>query len=167
MRIETKRLLIRSIENADIAPLINIWTDSEVTRHLGGPRDREFLLEAFAKDVQEGQTEPFDLYPIVEMASGKVVGHCGLLEKDVEGDSEIELIYIFDSSAWGKGYATEAALALRDYAFGVLELSQLIALIDPQNIPSARVAEKVGLSFERETVRAGGKIMHVYSIHVS
>jgi len=67
-------------------------------------------------------------------------------------------------SAWGKGFATEAAAALCQAAFGLLGLPRLIALIDPQNVASARVAEKIGLRLEKTTERPGGKIMQVYSL---
>jgi len=96
---------------------------------------------------------------------GRVIGHCGLLEKDVNDQAEIELIYVFASDSWGKGYATEAASALRDHAFHRLGLRLIIALINPGNPASARVAEKIGMQLEKETRRPSGKIMSVYSIH--
>lgn len=165
MQIETERLLIRSLEVADASPLAVIWSDPAVTRHMGGPRDFAAIREGLAEDARSEAQAAIDLWPVVEKASGQVIGHCGLLEKDVDDQVEIELIYVFASDSWGKGYATEAASALRDYAFHRLGLRRIIALIAPGNPASARVAEKIGMQLEKETRRPSGKIMSVYAIH--
>jgi len=65
-----------------------------------------------------------------------------LTQKVVGGRHEIELVDVLASDSWGKGYATEAASALREYAFQELDLQRLIALIDPEKHSSVRVAEK-------------------------
>lgn len=163
MHLKTERLLIRNIQSSDIPGLVEIWTDAEVTRFMGGPRDKDFLNQTFSEDVEAGQPETYDLWPVVELASNHVIGHCGLLEKEVDGQPEIELTYVLHKSAWGKGYATEAAIALRDYAFGPCQLERLIALIDRANRGSERVAQKVGMSLEKEVLR-GDKLMRVYAL---
>jgi len=71
-------------------------------------------------------------------------------------------IYVFAKDKWGQGYATEAGRAICDYAFDRLRFKRLIALIDPDNVASARVAEKAGMTFWKETVRPSGKRMCVY-----
>jgi RimJ/RimL family protein N-acetyltransferase len=164
MHVKTKRLLIRSIQPADARALAEIWSDPAVTRYMGGPRDYETLLKDFKDEARAGQPDPFDLWPVIEIATDKVIGHCGLLEKEVDGQPEIELIYVFSAPAWGKRYATEAALALRDYAFGMPGVNRIIALIDPDNQPSSQVARKVGMQFEKETVRGNDKLMQVYAM---
>ena len=163
MHLKTERLLIRKIQLSDIPALVEIWTDPEVTRFMGGPRDKHFLIQSFTGDVEVGQPEPYDLWPVIEIASNQVIGHCGLLEKEVDGQPEIELIYVLHKSAWGKGYATEAAIALRDYAFGTRRLERLISLIEPANYGSERVAQKVGMHLEKEVLR-GDKLMRVYAL---
>jgi RimJ/RimL family protein N-acetyltransferase len=74
---------------------------------------------------------------------------------EVAGQSIAELGYDFRSDYWNQGYATEAALAVRDYAFDVLQLPQLISLIRVGNLASKRVAEKVGMTPEDEFARYG------------
>jgi ribosomal-protein-alanine N-acetyltransferase len=165
MQIETERLRIRSLKIADAAPLAAVWSDPEVTRHMGGPRDFVAIRQGLKEDAQAGDQAVIDLWTVVEKASGQVIGHCGFLEKDVDDQAEIELIYVFASDVWGKGYATEAALALRDHAFHRLGLRRFIALIEPGNPASARVAEKIGMQLEKETRRSSGKMMSVYAIH--
>ena len=73
----------------------------------------------------------------------------------VAGESAAELGYDFRSDAWGQGFATEAACAVRDYAFKVVRLPQLISLIRAGNLASKRVAEKVGMSQQVEIEHYG------------
>ena len=163
-RLETPRLLLRPLQASDVAVLVAIWADPDVTRYMGGPRDGEKVRQTLEGELRTHSTDPFGFCPIVEKASGRVIGDCGLTKKDVDGRDEIEVVYVFAADSWGKGYATEAASALRDYALGSLKVPRLIALIDPENGASARVAEKVGMQFEKEVVRPGGTLRHVYAM---
>jgi len=162
--IDTPRLLIRPLKAADAKPLAALWSDPAVTRYMGGPRDAVTVHRQVQEDARAGTIRRLDLWPVVERATGQVIGNCGLTEKEVDGKQEIELVYVFATSAWGKGFATEAAAAIRDHAFRHLAVPGLIALIDPENAASARVAEKVGMHLEGETRRPGGKIMHIYAM---
>jgi len=163
MHLKTGRLLIRKIQVSDIPTLVEIWTDPDVTQFMGGPRDKDFLVQSFTEDVEAGQPDLYDLWPVIEAASDEVIGHCGLLDKEVDGQLEVELTYVLYKSAWGKGYATESAIALRDYAFGTCQLERLVSLIDPANHGSERVAQKVGMVLKKE-VQRGDKLMQVYAI---
>jgi ribosomal-protein-alanine N-acetyltransferase len=129
---------------------------------MGGPRDREKLQTIFEKDVKDPFVEEFDLWPVVEKQTQEVIGHCGLLDKEIEGKEEIEVNYIFKSTAWGKGYASEIGRALIEYAFEEKKLKRLIALIEPDNEPSEHVAIKIGMRFEKEVIRSGGAKRKVY-----
>jgi [ribosomal protein S5]-alanine N-acetyltransferase len=168
MEFQTERLILRRAQAADAIPLAEIWADREVTRFMGGPRDFEKVRLLIEDEVRAGAVgHPTGRWAVVEKASGHVVGDCGLIEKDVDGRQEIELVYVFASHCWGRGYATEAASALRDYALHQLGLRRIIALIDPKNHASVRVAEKVGIAFERETRRPSGRVMRVHSLHAA
>ena len=163
MEVQTERLLIRSLAAEDAAALAAIWSNADVTRFMGGPRDYEQTYRDLLSEAAEGTADPGDsLYPVIERAGGRIVGDCGFLKKDVEGEAETELIYVFAKAAWGKGYASEAARALCTFAAERLQLPRLIALIDPENRASARVAENVGMRFWKETIRPTGKRMQVY-----
>ena len=164
MRLETERLLLRPFEARDIDALASLWTDPEVTQFMGGPRDPEELRAAFEEDAADPSSGRYDLWPVEEVATSEVVGHCGLLDKEVEGQEEIELIYVFAKRVWGRGYATEIGLALRDHAFEKLGLPRLISLIEPGNVASERVAQKVGMKMEEEVVRPGGAVRRIYLI---
>jgi len=73
----------------------------------------------------------------------------------VDDEEPLEIAYRLDASCWGKGLATEAAHAVRDHAFDDLQLSHLISLIHPDNVASRRVAEKNGMTLEKETIFRG------------
>ncbi len=162
--IETERLLLRRQQASDIAFLIDLWADPQVTRYMGGPRDRDWLQSVFEETAHNPYAEPYDLWPVVEKETGQVVGHCGLLEKDVDGRTEIELNYILSPSAWGKGYATEIGQAIKRLAFEKMGMKRLIALIAPGNEPSERVAVRLGMRLEKEVVQPGGTLRKVYVI---
>ena len=160
--IETSRLIVRPLEMTDVPALVAMWADGDVTRYMGGPRDRDDVERSLEAKAVLSQPEDLDLWPIIKKASGELVGQCGLLRKTVDGESEIELVYVVAKEAWGQGYATEAAVAICSYALGQLGCARLIALIDPDNTASERVAVKIGLAHEKDTIRPNGRPLRVY-----
>jgi RimJ/RimL family protein N-acetyltransferase len=162
--LETGRLILRYQQASDVPSLIDLWADPDVTRYMGGPRDRAWLQSEFQETAHDPCAERYDLWPVVEKETGRVVGHCGLLDKEVEGRTEIELIYVLASSAWGKGYATEMGRALKRHAFEERGIERLIALIEPENAASERVAAKIGMRLEKEVVRPGGAVRKLYAV---
>ena len=163
MKIETDRLIIRSIQNTDAKPLASLWTDPDVTRYMGGPRNYDELLKSFREDAQVNPPSVFDLWPVIEKRTGRLIGNCGIIEKNVDGKNEHEIIYVLPKSVWGKGFATESADSLKNYAFNQLGLERIIALIDNDNLQSEKIANKIGLKYEKDTVRPSGKKMRVFS----
>lgn len=164
MKIETQRLVIRDLEKEDAGQLAAIWADPAVTAHLGGPRDYETVRKSLEEDAAAPQPPEMDLWPVVDKTGGQVIGHCGLLEKEVDGRGEVEVVYVFDQAVWGRGFASEAAAGVVAYAQGTLGLKRLIALIEPENEASERVALKLGMHLEKEVVRSGGAIRRVYAL---
>lgn len=165
--IETRRLLLRKIEIDDMPVLVQLWCDPIVTEYEGGPRESSKVEKSLREDVRSGQSEIFDMWALVEKSSNRLIGHCGLTEKEVEGRQEIELTYTLAQSAWGKGYATEIASGLRDYAVSTLKVKRLIALVHPENRASARVAQKIGMRLERQIVPPGDHVRQVYAMQAS
>jgi ribosomal-protein-alanine N-acetyltransferase len=162
MRIETDRLLLRDLRKDDLDALAALWTDPDVTRYMGGPRDPARIRDMLAEDLPVDPPDPFSLWPVIEKATGQIVGHCGLLEKEIDGRDEVDLTYVFARPAWGRGYATEIATALRDYAFAQLGLAQLVAVIDHENTGSQKVAAKVGMRYEKDSLRSDGVMRRIY-----
>ena len=166
MRIETDRLIIKSNQEVDLKPLAALWADPDVTRYMGGPRNYEEILKDLRDDAQLDPQPAFDLWPVIEKETGQIIGTGGILEKDIEGTNQYEIIYVLAKSAWGKGFATELASSLKDYAFDQLGLKRITALIDPDNLKSEIVATKIGLEYEKDTVRPNGKNMRLFALNI-
>ncbi len=162
--LETERLILRRQQASDVTILANLWADPEATHYLGGPRERGWLQSEFKETAKNHFFETYDLWPVIEKQAGQLIGHCGLLEKDIEGKPEIELNYIFFPLMWGRGYATEIGQAIRRMAFTKMGLKRLVALITPGNQASEHVAIKVGMRFEKEVIRPGGATRKLYIV---
>ncbi|CAN5230865.1 GNAT family N-acetyltransferase [soil metagenome] len=99
---------------------------------------------------------------IIETRSGDFIGDCGVTWQSVNGRPELEVGYHVRTGMQGRGYATDAAAACRDFARDVLQHSHLVAIIHPANDASRRVAEKIGLHFEEHDHAGTDDIRSVY-----
>lgn len=162
--LETDRLLLRYQRYDDIETLVGIWSNPETTKYIGGPRKTDFLVDEFTKTADNPSAEKYDLWVVIEKESGRVIGHCGFIDKEVEGKTEIDITYIFSPEAWGYGYGVEIASALREYAFNSLGTKRLIALIHPENKASAKVARKIGMRYEKQLSRPNNEVRDMYVI---
>ena len=162
INIESDRLLLRNIQESDKEFIIDLWTNPDVTKYMGGPRKRDQMLDDVSENLENPFCEEYDLWPLIEKASNQLVGHCGLLLKEVEGRKEIEVIYVIDKPYWGKGYATEISKTLIEYAFSIKNIERVIALIKPENKGSEAVAIKNGMHLEKEVIRQNDIRMYLY-----
>ena len=153
----TERLALRHFHILDAGPMYRVFGDPQVMRFGDGVQTKEWV-DAWLRTCFERyyQTWGFGPYAVVERQRQAVIGYCGLFFfPDINGQPEVEIGYRLERSAWGRGYATEAARAVRDFAFGDLGMQRLIAIIDPSNIASIRVAEKIGMHHEAEVMLEG------------
>ena len=153
----TERLSLRHFHILDVEPMYRVFSDPEVMRFGDGVQTMEWV-DAWLRTCLERyyQTWGFGPYAILEKHSQDLIGYCGLFYfPDINGQPEVEIGYRLARSTWGRGYATEAARAVRDYAFHTLGLKRLIAMIDPSNAASIRVAEKIGMRYERDVMLEG------------
>ena len=153
VNIESSRLLLRNILPEDKNFLIDLWTNPVVTKYMGGPRERNKLEFDIEESINNPFQDEYDLWIVLEKLTQNPVGHCGLLKKEVEELEEIEVIYVIDQEFWSKGYTTEIAHALIDYAFREKRINSVIALIKPQNKASEKVAINAGMKLEKEVIR--------------
>ncbi|MCL2827791.1 MAG: GNAT family N-acetyltransferase [Oscillospiraceae bacterium] len=142
--IKTINLEIRRFRETDIEPYIQIMTNPAVTKYLADGRGNtaEGVKEMLARFEAVWDEQGFGVFAVVETANGNIIGHCGFLPmKD-----SVELLYAFDASVWGKGYATEAGKAVLDYAKKQFDWAELHAITWPQNEASSAVLKKLGFS---------------------
>jgi [ribosomal protein S5]-alanine N-acetyltransferase len=83
--------------------------------------------------------------------TNELICDCGLVKQKVDGRTEVEIGYHINKKYWSKGFASEAAKGCKEYGFFQLGLNKEISIIDPRNIPSIRVAEKIGFTKEKES----------------
>ena len=160
--LTTERLLLRMLEEPDFEQYAAIHTDAEVTRfttrtHL----DRMESWRHLAMITGHWHLRGFGMWGVFERDGGALVGRVGFYQPD--GWPDFELGWTMGRAFWGKGYAPEAARACVDYAFDVMDRDHLISLIDPANVASIRVAEKIGETLQRD-VQIGAHRLLVYGI---
>lgn len=152
--IETERLILRPMQADDFDAMLEIFTDPNVMASFDCDSFTHAHMEHWLKRNLDHQTElGYGLFSVIRKSDGKLIGDCGLEQMEVDGIQVAELGYDFRSDVWNQGFATEAASAVRNFAFQVLGLSQLISLIRVGNTASQHVAEKVDMknaaAFER------------------
>lgn len=146
--IETERLVIRESVRDDAEPLLAIHLDPEVNRWLGGaPQTLADELKRVDARRNLQREHGFSLWTVDEKETGEVVGAAGLFPVELKGP-DVEVAYHFKRDRWGRGYATEAASACIAYGFEVAGLDRIVGLVVPENLASARVLQKCGLTLE-------------------
>ena len=164
--LETDRLVLRQLTLADADSLLGIFSDPETMRYYPGTKDREETFAWIQWNLKSYAERGFGLWVVLLKDSREFVGQCGLIwQPDVDSRNETEIGYLFLRKYWNRGLATEAALECRDYGFKTLKLERLVSLIDPENRPSRRVAEKVGMRMEKEIrIERWNKRLCVYAV---
>jgi RimJ/RimL family protein N-acetyltransferase len=156
--LETAHLVLRPMLASDLDALHLIFTDPKVMASFGGELlSREQMQAWLGRNLGHQLEFGYGLFSVIFKETGDLIGDCGLEQMEVDGMRAAELGYDFRSEYWNRGLATEAAAAVRDYAFEVLELPQLISLIRAGNLASQRVAEKVGMQLAGEFSRYGNQ----------
>lgn len=165
MRLETERLLLRIPEERDVDAYLEVYSDPEVMRFLGGKTaSREDVVAILERMRRHWERHGIGLFSVVRKEDERLLGRIGFLlwdpvrwvnamRAELDGDLELEIGWTLGSEHWGRGYATEAAVACRDLALGELGRKRIVSLIDRGNAASIRVAEKIGETFEREIER--------------
>jgi RimJ/RimL family protein N-acetyltransferase len=150
--LQTARLILRPFVESDLDALSALMTNQDFMRFSLGVFSREetagFLEKVRARD-RAGLPSQF---AVVLRENGRLVGYCGFFLQVVDEEEDLEIGYRIDPAFWNRGIATEAARAVRDHAFTKLNLRRVISLIHPDNAASRRVAEKNGMTPEKETV---------------
>ena len=154
--IQTERLLIRKPQAEDAPGLLEAFGDPEAMRYIGdgSTTDLAGAEQAVERWLERWQSWGIGMFVVERHEDRRVLGRAGFLRWDPQtwevGGSETEIGWGLAREHWQHGYATEAALALRDWALGERGLSRLISLIQHGNVPSVRVAEKLGEQYERD-----------------
>lgn len=144
--LETLRLRLGEFTGLDADPLCRVLCDATAMRFYPVPFDRAKVEDWIARNRQRYANDGYGLWAMRLKSTCELIGDCGLIKQAVDGTTEVEIGYHLRRDQWGNGYATEAALACRDYAFQRLPVAHVISLIRPENLPSCRVAERAGMA---------------------
>jgi len=145
--LTTPRLILRLWQPEDIEPYYQINQDPEVVYYLLGPQSRTQVEQFVAHATAEFAVDKFCKFAVEEKATGLLIGFVGISRPTFTAPftPAIDIGWRLGSTFWGKGYATEAALAVVNYAFTVLKIDEIVSFAVASNVRSLRVMEKIGM----------------------
>jgi [ribosomal protein S5]-alanine N-acetyltransferase len=149
-RLETERLRLRPCMAEDADALAPMFADAEHMRFYPSTYSRKETELWVQRNLDRYRDEGFGLWVVEDRETGEIVGTVGPAVQIVDGVREVEIGWHVRPGWKGRGIAPEAAAAARDWAFATLDVDHLISLIRPENEPSARVGEKIGMRVDRE-----------------
>jgi len=161
--LETERLRLRPYRLDDLDDLHAMFSDAGHMTWYPAPFDRETSRAWLERQIESYRTRGFALWIVEDRGTGGFLGTAGPSQVIVEEVSEVEIGWHTRPGRKGEGIAPEAGAAARDWVFANLEVDHLIALVRPENRPSGRVAEKLGMHVDREVDHKGLR-HHVYRI---
>ena len=162
--LETSRIRLREMTLDDLDDLHFILSDPIAMQYYPKPFDRKMTTGWIEWNLRNYREHGFGLWAVIHKAGDRFIGDCGLTIQHVDGVDELEIGYHIIRSHWKQGFATEGAIACRDYVFDNLKRQRVISWMHPENIASRRVAEKVGMRLEKETINSSGRASVVYSM---
>jgi [ribosomal protein S5]-alanine N-acetyltransferase len=148
--LETERLILRKVTPEDLNSLYEILSDPIAMKWYPQIYTREETANWISRIQLNYEQYGYCFYAVVPKESGRFAGMCGLLRQIVDEREEMEVGYMFQRKNWHQGFAAEAAIACRDYGFEHFGRTRIISMINPGNFPSQRVAQKNGMTLERE-----------------
>lgn len=158
--VTTERLFFRHSSMYDLSWWMEYINSAEAIRFMpftvGDEADCRMMIQ---RSMDRYTSDGSGLNAIVERSTDKPFGMIGLLTQLVDGVDELEVGYHLLPSAWGKGFATEAAIACKEFARHHQLAPSVISLIDHENFPSQAVAKRNGMVFEKDTVHRGAPAM--------
>jgi [ribosomal protein S5]-alanine N-acetyltransferase len=143
--LETQRLSLRELEPPDLPIVTAMLADAEVMRFWPRPYTPPECEAWIERQRARYAADGCGYWLALERATGRPVGQAGILMTEVEGTMETALGYILHRPFWGRGYAVEASAGSLDFAFERLGAARAVALVRPENLPSIRVAQKLGM----------------------
>jgi RimJ/RimL family protein N-acetyltransferase len=161
--LETERLYLRPFRQTDLDCYAEICADSEVMRYIGAgmPLLRSEAWRGMATALGHWDLMGYGLWAVEEKDSHRLIGRVGCWYP--EGWPDFEVGWMLRRSAWGKGFALEAARASVQYAFDVLNRPHIVSLIAPENQRSISVAKRLGETLSGQSELLGRQVL-IYSL---
>ncbi len=164
MVIETERLLLREFTHEDFPALFEIFSDPETMRHYPKPFDENRTKDWIEWNLQNYKDNGFGLWAVVLKKTGDFIGDCGLTIQNIDGDLLPEIGYHINKKYWRRGFGSEAARAVRDWAFEHTEYDCLYSYMKYTNIGSYSTAIANGMKKIKEYSEEKNEISYAYAI---
>lgn len=148
--LETERLILRQLTNDDAPFILELLNEPSFIQNIGDRKVR--TIEDAQAYILNGPVNSYEKHGFgsclaILKETNESIGMCGLIKRD--GLEDVDIGYALLPKFWSKGYAVEAARAVKEYAKNVIGLKRLVAIVDPANEASIRVLEKIGLRYEK------------------
>lgn len=162
-KLKTERLILRPMTMNDRKDLAEILQDPAVMVHYEKDYTDQDVDDWLNNQLKRYQTNGLGLLAVIEKSSGQMIGQSGLTMQNVEDSEVLEIGYLFKKRYWHHGYATEAAQALKRFAFKQMKAPAVYCTIKTTNYPSQAVARRLGMTIEKEYIKHfNGKEMPHY-----
>ena len=159
--LETERLFLREMTMSDLDALFAVLGDKEIMQHYPYSFDEERVRSWIERNMKRYTDDGFGLWAVCLKDTGEMIGDCGLTLQNIDGQMLPEIGYHIRKDQQRKGYAKEAAMAVRDWAFQNTEYPALYSYCKYTNVGSFKTAESIGMHFEKEYEDEANKITHV------
>lgn len=151
--LQTPRLYLRKIRMADRPAIGSILQDVEVMYAWEHAFSDDEVTDWMEQNLMRYDRDGYSYWAVMEKSTGDLVGLCGLLAEKAGDESDLGVGYIFGKKYWHRGYAQESVSACVDYAFRTLGAGHVTAQIRPNNLPSVKVAERLGMTVRSQFVK--------------
>lgn len=159
--IRTDRLFLREMEHSDLDALYKVLADREIMQHYPYAFDEKRVMDWIERNIRRYRENGFGLWAVCLKDTGEMIGDCGLTLQNIDGEMLPEIGYHIRRDMQRRGYAKEAAKAVRDWAFNNTDHPALYSYCKYTNEASYRTAESIGMHFEREYPDEANGITHV------
>lgn len=146
MILETERVYLREIEQADFDSMCKILQDEETMYAYEGAFSNTEVQEWLDRQISRYHQWNFGLWAVILKDADEMIGQCGLTLQPWKETEVLEIGYLFNRLYWHKGYATEAAEACKHYAFEILKADEVCSIIRDTNTASQKVAIRNGMT---------------------
>lgn len=161
--LQTNRLTVRQMNVGDAPFVAELLTDPEVMAHYVRPYSVEESVAWLHRQVDNYAKNEYGFWVAADRATSVTIGLVGITMRVVDGLARPEVGYIVHKRFWRRGFATEAALETRNYAFTHCGFDHVIALVRPTNVPAQGVASRLGMAIEKRAEFNGSEYL-VYSV---
>lgn len=164
MQIETERLLLREYTPEDFDALFQILSDAETMQHYPAPFDEDRVRGWIQWNLNNYRQYGFGLWAVVLKGTGELIGDCGITMQNIDGEILPEIGYHIHKNHWRRGYAHEAACAVRDWVFRNTGYDRIYSYMKYTNVGSFSTAMSIGMEKVKEYPDPKNTVSYAYSI---